>query len=640
MRHLTIALLLVLAAATAPAQSLADCIPADTLAYVEGSGTYDEWSEGLGAGTLWENPVDPRVFMEQMSQALGYLEKSLGVEAGTLGSWLTSIRGIQAALLSLEPTGGVPELDFVVVVEHPQAEQIYEVLSGKIAKRFQGIVDDEGDLEIPVDEMALNVGRRGERLIFAGDPRRLRATARDLGSVKPDSLAKCAAYKAVKGDGEAQSLFYIGIPRFREMLEQRVPAGSGYNRVSRLLGLRSLQALGWAESRTATRMALFCSASNPLLETFSGPPGPPDLLRGMPAGTAFAACFTGNLLEVWKTGAARALNPEINPMAPLVEARIVALQQSLGMTIEEALGLAANGVALGILPDENGRLDEEENVFILARLADPQAGADMVAGMAATAAKELGRELETETAAGVTSHRLVPDSSWRETMHIVVEGSSVMIGFHDRTIQALRDVRNEGRPSLGSTGRLKGLPQQAQGYIYMAIKPFMATERELTAGYGRVSDKARIAAAVHIQGDRLICETAEPLSQAFASFGMAAGFYESGRAQRRVHMQNLERIGEAYDKFMADNDRPPRTLSELGFSGKTALEGPEVDGVRKKGVDLYELLPPTPSLDERRDIIAYCKDSTAGRLVLNRAGDARTMSETRFRRALARKESK
>ncbi len=424
MPRLLALLLLALLPAVSVAQSLAHCLPADTLLYFRQNDPISGMSKFAGNGVLWNKPMDVNAIMNQMDQGLGMVNDMLGFQPGSMSTWLRSITRLEGAVTRFHLTDGAPEIDFVVILTTPQAEQIYNVVTGKLIEEQIGTKVAEDEVEIGVEDFGMNLGRRGDQLILASSGDRLRETMKVYGSAIPNSLSQLPQFQdAIKGDGSA-TCFYLRLDALLKMLRDEgafkgLGLGMGFGRSSRSqgggeggppgmnrgamavkmaenLGLFQLATLGWAEGDEATRVSVSASADIPLFDIFASEAGGPEILGMLPSDTAFALTFHGDLTTMYQKAAAVFLDAKKNPFAGFLIEGIAQAQRETGLKIEEMLSLHKNGFVVAFLPDENGRvrMDRGEGLLFMAKVTDRALAKDAIMKVLALRKKSGGIEAE------------------------------------------------------------------------------------------------------------------------------------------------------------------------------------------------------------------------------------------------------
>ena len=644
MARMTTALLLAILVAPLPAQTLAHSLPADVLVYFRGQGSLDELKQRAGAGSIWSSPFDTEEILSSLDQALSEAENMFGFEGGSLSAYIKSIQSVEGALYRLELTDDIPEMDFAVVIQLPQADEFYKLLSGALVENMLGDLNDEGELEVTGDEFGMNAAQRDDKIIIASDQRRLRETIASFGTVRAGSLAQTPTFKFVCEPDAAKGLLYVRLKEFIRMGLENVPSrtrmmGVG---VAGLLGLTKLEALGYSENDKHTRVALKAGAPVPLLQIHASGSGKPTLLEQMPAETGFGIVYAGNLEEAWKK-ASQVLLSEESPMAALMESGLMEFEKETGLKPEEVARLGRRGFGFGVIPDEFGRLDDD-GFFLSMVLDDPQTARNFADEFLPRLAKQNRRNLDVSQEGEEIWYRFLRKSG-RLDGCLCLRGDRAVAGGLEDTVRKVMASLQGQHPTLKSAGALKGISAKGAGFFYLSLRAIMANEHSFAPALSRLTDTAGIAASVEVFDDRAVLLTNKPLSEVFTAFGMARAHWDAMAEKRRVHRDNLRKIAEACKTYVERTGKAPKSLADLGFTGKNALKGPMMDGKREDGTSLYVLLGPAPKQGENEffswsHILAYCKDTRFGRIVVNDQGYAYAMPEARFRYRLASQSGK
>jgi hypothetical protein len=640
-RFVLVLLTAVTAINTAPAQTLAHTAPADTVAY------FRSWSgdpmkameKMMSGGGMWENPIDMDSLIEMMDEGMDQLGSLIGVEAGSIGSYLRSINGYEGALYRFAVLDGFPELDFVIVIETAMAEQIYKLLSGKLIE--EALADDMGndEVEVNVDEFSMNIARRDNKIIIASDSARLNETMSKFGSVVAGSLAQSRHFKtAVGSDSVPDYCVYIDTRPILRFADEMMPATGRFDPARTImtsLGIWKLAALGWTETETYTHLAVVGDGTIPAFEILDCGKGGHAALDIMPADTVFGFAWNGHGPTLWKKASALILDRDKFPMAPLVEEQLRGFQQMTGLKIEELAELAAGGGSFTFMPDEDGRLDDDPENFVGTLVAGESAQAQsVVEKLLATMVERRGGKVESTVDGDETWYRVTEMERMRDVPTLLLTGNSILVGAESSLRRALA-ARAGQAPTLAKFDVTKGLPKEASAYMFVGLKPFFASEREFAAAYANTRDGAGVAAAVTIAADRIVVRTSRPLTMIVASVGTASAMRESQRREGQAVMKDLEKIAEAYREFRGKNNRDPRSLSELGFTGDKALAYPPNRPANTPGKAYVLVSTEGADLANGSDVpVVTCPDSKYGRLVGTIEGKSASWSETRYAEAL------
>lgn len=679
------------------AQSLAHCLPADTLLYFRQNDPISGMSKFAGNGVLWNKPMDVNAIMNQMDQGLGMMNGMLGFQPGSMSTWLRSITRLEGAVTRFHLTDGAPDIDFVVILTTPQAEQIYNVVTGKLIEEQVGTKVADDEVEIGVEDFGMNLGRRGDQLILASSGERLRETMKVYGSAIPNSLSQLPQFQdSIKGDGSA-TCFYLRLDALLKMLRDegafkglglgmgfgrgaRGPGGEGgppgMNRgamavkMAENLGIFQLATLGWAEGDEATRVHVSASADIPLFDIFASEAGGPEILGMLPSDTAFALTFHGDLTTMYQKAAAVFLDAKKNPFAGFLVEGIAQAQRETGLKIEEMLSLHKNGFVVAFLPDENGRVrvDRGEGLLFMARVTDRALAKDAITKVLALRKKSGGIEAEpvvreegdsvffefdedagavlaptiavAEGVAGdgevrVTRSTNRPSKRIKRTLAL----SGEWLAFGElANIEKVVLLRNGQYPSLATTGSLKGLKSGGTAYIYLGLKSVFGQEKNFTSAISSLKDGAGITASVHLTPQKLSIVTTPAVSTAIMAFSGASALYEQQEDERERVRKDLAAVGKAWREYKGLQGKAPTGMDQLGLNGEKAVAFPPSRPPTDPG-KAYELVPacdPTEGMEERDIIIATAPDLTLGRIVVTMDGSTGVWAEARYREQITK----
>lgn len=635
---------------SAPAQTLAHSLPADTLVYFRQTDPLGTFQRVGSSDLLWNNPVDiQKDFLDGIDKMLGMADGFLGIEVGSLSTYLRSIKSFEGALYRFELTDGFPEIEFALVFQTPMADKIYKLLSGKLVEEQIG--EDLGNNETEVrfgDDFGLNVAQHEDKIVIANDQRRLRETMKTFGTTVAGCLAQDPRFKTALGDGTRDNCLYGRVDHFLKTLQDESPRfmrfgeGRMVMAVAQSLGLFKLSCLGFAEEPTHTRFSLLSNGPIPAFEILAADGGKPDLLHAMPADTVFGFAWCGDSVNLWKRASGFLLDKEKFPMAPMVEEGIRTFQLSSGVKAEELATVAQGGAAFGFIPDSQGQLDDNpDNFFFMFKPGDTAKAKELVVKLAAIATKRRGGELVTEEEAGVSWYRVKraenEENTFRREMPSLALLPDIGIVAVDSVARKLIGIRTGQYPSLGGVASTKGLKPGAAAYLFFGMKAVLAQENEFSTGYHAMKDGAGIAASIEIQPDRFLLTTNQPMGQVLNAFALAGVSYESQDDQRNAIRADLKKIADAYRLYRGQNNKDPATLAELGFTGDKALAYPPNRAAGDPGKPYVLLQVGTVGADmEYSTIVAHAPDARFGRLVATLDGSAGSWSEARFQRTLAR----
>ncbi len=628
-------------------QTLAHSLPKDTLVYARSwSGNpIDAMKKMMSGGGLYESPVDVDAVIDMMDEGLQSVSAMMDMGDISIGSWLRSIRGYEAALTRFELTDSFPEMDFVFVLHTSMADRIYEVVSGKLIEDAVADPVNDDEMELAMGEFGVSVGKRDDMIILASDQRQLRETMSRFGSVRQGSLAQSSEFKRAVGDDSVPDycLFINAEPWLRiareEMDATGITARSGsFEQIATSLGLFRMGAMGWTETETHSHMAMVGNGDVPLFQILDCGKAGHDRLDQMPADAVFVYTWNGSTEALWRKGMAFIMDETKLPMAPMIQQQMIGAQKQLGVRFEDIAAVGTGGISVVGIPDADGQIDDdEENGFLVIETTDPAAAEATLADLITKAVTPRGGELAITEEGGRTWFRIkgMKDMGRIEPC-MVFDGDSIIIGVEEPCRRAL-DARSGATPSLARYGVCKGLPQQASSYAYVSLKALMTESREFGAALSNLRDGAGIAAAIDVNPDSMVIRTSRPISQIYAAFGSAMAMREQQRSERRAIMKDLETIAKAYRAYKAEHGKDPKSMSALGFTGDKALSYPpgRAGNIPGKPYKLVSTEGTDPS-SERWTIVVTCPDARFGRLVGTLSGDSRELSESRFRRQFQR----
>lgn len=373
MRTTLATVVLALVCGVASAQTLAHCIPDDVLFYARSENPMKVMEDLAESPLLWKQPQDFHTrFIDGMDRLMSMADGFIGIEVGSMSTYLNSVTAAEGALFGLELTDSIPEIDFVLVLDTPQADRIYNVFSGILVKKE--LAERYGDSEIDVsvaDEFTARIGRYGDKIIVASRPERLREVMDRIGSVMPGSLAQSKSFKACVDSIEGPGCMYMNLAPILELIHEEIPSRQRqwFDGVASPLGFWKMAAAGWREGENSSRAALKMGEKVAALDMFAGPSGPPDLLGLAPSDAAIAVCWPGELAPVWRKSSAFFLDASLFPYADRAEEGIRSLQKMLGFRFDEIAELASGGMLACFVPTVL-EVDDDEAWLGVLRVAD------------------------------------------------------------------------------------------------------------------------------------------------------------------------------------------------------------------------------------------------------------------------------
>ncbi len=528
------------------AQTLAHSVPADTLVYFRQTDPLSRISKLLGNSLVFSSPVDvQKDFLDGIDKAMGMADGFLGMEVGSLSTYLRSVTNLEGALSRLELTDGYPEVDFVLVFQTPMADKIYALLSGKLIEEQLGTDLGNGETDIDImGQFGMSLGQKDDKLVLASDQRRLRDTMKTFGSTAANCLAQSAQFKAAV-PGDIDNCLYLRVDTFAAMgREQARQQGGG--RASMVLsvldalGIFRIGALGYKEDETTSRLAVLANGAIPLFDILAADGGDPELLHSFPADAAFASVWCGKLLDHWKKGSSFLLDKNKFPAAQFVEEGIRTFQKEVGLKAEEIAAAADGGMAFAVIPNADGRLDDNpENFVLLFRTSDTAKMKEVAGKLGDAFVRRQKGEITVKEEGGVTWYEYSREGMNRPLPSLAVSADFGIVAVPEvaRRIFAIRAGQS---PSLRSVDATKGLQPGAAGYWFVGIKTIMAQGREFSSSYGLLRDGAGIAGAIEMTPEHMIITTNQPLGQVMNSFAVAGMRYETQGTARRAALKDLE----------------------------------------------------------------------------------------------------
>ncbi len=619
-------------------QTLAHSAPASTLVYVRQTDPIAGFQKFLGSSLFWASPIDlQKDVLSQMDEALGQVDGMLGIEVGSIGGYLRSVKVFEGVLYSLQLTDAFPEIEFAVSIETPQAEAIYKLLSGKLIE--EQIAEQSGpeDLNVSIgDAFGIAIARRGDRVIIANDQRRLNETVKGFGSSSADSLAKSKEFQnAIGGDSVPDIVAFSRIAPFLDMAMQEGPRflrrEQGPLAVARALGIFKLAGAGYVETDKYSRFGITANEDVLLMDVFATQGGSPEILADMPIDSVFSAVYGAEMATCWKKASSVILDPKKFPFAEAVERGIAEFQQQAGVKVEELAAIATRGIGFAYVPRADGQLDDDpENFIFVLPFSDRAKAMELGSKLMGLAAARMQRELETKEDGEVTYYSSSTESKREQPSLAFTKDRAIFSAATN--IRRLLEIQRGKVPGLGSAGVLKGLKPGAAGYGYVGLKSIFAQEREFGPAHAQMKDSAGIAFTYEITPQSFTLTTNAPLSEIAAGFATATSMYEAQEAQRSAALRDLEKIGKAWREYRGAQQKNPNSLSDLGFVGDKALVFPPnpAVGVTTKPYVLTNPPSPTDELRESEIVIAYAPDGSLGRLAVMMDGSTRTTSEVRF----------
>lgn len=642
-RLLLAALAVFVLVGAAPAQTLAHSLPADTLIYMRShSGDpIDAMKKVLGGGGMWNEPIDLDSVIDMMDEGLNQVGEMLDMGDISIGKWLRSIKGYEAALTRFVPMDGWPELDFVLVFHTSMANEIYDAVSGKMIEEALADEVSKEEMEMTLGEFSMNVAKHGDMIIIASDQRQLRETMRTFGSVKQGSLAQSKKFKRALGaDDVPPYCVYVNATPWLSILKDELDANADAGGpmamiplVASSLGAFKISAFGWNELEDSTHVSILSDGPIPAFDILSSGKGGKEALDLMPSDTAVGVVWNGSGKMLWEKGTGFLLDENQFPMAAMLKEQMIQAQKQLGFQFSEIASIATGGIAFGFMPDSRGHLDDnEENFFVSIRTSDPGKAQATIGDLLQKVLEPRNGEFTSSEDGGRLWYRIKMPNE-RVAPCIVFDGDTIVIAAEAPARKAM-DARAGNRPTLARYGVGKKLPAQASMYTFVGLKAIMGQENDFSTAYANMRDGTGIAAAINVDPDRITVRTSMPVSHVFGAFGAAAMMHEKTKEARRATLKDLKTIATAYRAYRAKHGEDPKTMDQLGLTGDKALSYPPNRPAGQPGKP-YKLVSTEGGDVEngRNTIVVICPDNKLGRLVGTFDGNSRSLSESRFQRA-------
>ena len=647
------------------AQSLAQSLPADTMLYMRQNDPIGGLQKFASNTMLWSTPMDTSAVLDQMDEGLSFADQMLGFETGSVSTMVKSIQTLEGAVIKFEMTDGSPIFDFVFILTTPQAERIYKIASGKVIEEQLGTKVDDSETEVGMENFSMNIGIRGDQLIIASSSSRLRETMKTYGSVVQGCLSQQPAFQnAIKSDGGA-TCFYVRLDAVLKILRDE----GVFNMLGRMrrggmtgeggggpgsgmfgsmigkglenLGVFQLATLGWVEDDAWSRASLTASAPIPLFDIFASEQGSPELLGMLPADTAFAFTWHGDLGTLYKKAAPLLLDTKKNPMAPFLVEGIAQFQRETGLKIEETLALHKSGLVFAMLPDENGRMkpDRGEGILVMIRVTDRAITRDAITKLIELRAKRHGGESGVTVREEGESVFFTFAMNNRELDKNVLVLTGEWLAFGQETNVRKVVMLSQGQyPSLATTGSLKGLKANSTAYMYLGLKSIFGLQNDFAPAYAAIKDTAGIAASFTVTPDSGIFQSTPSVSYAINAFTGASAMYAKQSEERNAALRDMAIIAKAYREYRGLQGKNPTSIDQLGIPKEKAVAFPPTRPASDTGraYVLVAACEPSESISEDQIIVATVPDTSLGRLVVTMNGQAGAWAESRFRDQMAK----
>jgi hypothetical protein len=360
---------------TGPIASLAELVPETVLGYYKLVDPVGDFERLMGSDDVWKAPQKmTKKTRRTMERGFKAGDKEMGLQDGSLDSWLHSIGTVELALFNLsfdESFDEPPRPDFAVIMESPLAIEIYNQVAQMMIDRGVGARTEGGQLQLGLgDGFAPMFAIYGNKVVLASDQSRLDEILKSAKTGLPNSLASSASFRAVCGDASGPRVGYMRFGALLTLIRDRLPDHQQrrMDDVIRPLGLTKVEAIGYRENGPNGVFTLKGSEPIKLFQLLKAKEAPPTLQSNLPAETAVSFTHTGDAGPHLRRIEAFLTDKVAFPFAPMVGAAIATANVKTGLTTEAAFEPLKDGFVIAILPDENGRLHEADGAVLVASL--------------------------------------------------------------------------------------------------------------------------------------------------------------------------------------------------------------------------------------------------------------------------------
>ncbi len=645
--------------------SLAECIPADTLAYIRIEDPIGAWEKITGSGEIWTQPTKvSSKTRASMDKNLKSGDRNLGKEEGTLDAWLRSIGTIELALFSLDFGGKIEEMDgppmpdFVASLESPAAIEMYNTMSQMMVDRGRATRNERGDLVITMPGaggFAPLFSVQGSRIILASSEGRLNSAVAASKGGTGNSLASNPAFQATVGDGRGPNVAYMRFGALLQLIRDNL-SDENQRRMTDIitpLGLTKITAIGYRED--GPNGVITAKSDGPInaFQLLKGKTAPPTLQGLLPVDTAFAITHTNDFGEHVKRIQKYLTDPKTFPFAPAVGAGLVAMSMKLGLTLDGAVSPFTDGFVVAAIPDESGKLYEEESMVVVARMPEKEAADAFLAKLKKTVASSAGLDVAESVEGAVTwfttsrkqaasgdesqaSSRSSRFRSRRDTKPPIgaFVNQTLVVGGEAQVKKVVASITSKG-PNLTTTGAFKRLPQDATFYVTGSLKSIFSNENSFATALSFLKDFGAFGSSITATDDTVVVTSNRAPGQ-FMSIMMTGGMmHESSAGQRREVIAKLDEIGQKTRAFYEKNKKWPASLADLGYAPDKMPSAVDSEG-KTFPIVFLPPKPETPAEGGYKDLLAYWQSNEFGRLCVNTMGTSWSWSESDFLSALQR----
>jgi hypothetical protein len=420
--------LVLVAAATAPAQlpkvvsgvipPLAELVPDTVLAYAKLEDPIGDFEKLMGSGDAWQSPQRMSAKTRRQSEKnLKQADKEIGLQDGSMDSWMRSIGSIELALFDLDfgetMFEGPPIPDFVAVFESSLATDIYNQVAAMMVDRGIGARDEAGRMVMGVSEgFAPTFALYGGKVVVAGSQSRLDAVLAAAKGGTGNSLASNSAFRSVCGDATGPRVGFMRAASLLTLIRDRLSE----NQKKRMedvigpLGLTKLAAVGYREDGPNGLITMQGDGPVRLFQLLKGNVAAPNLLMNFPADTAFTFGHTADFGPHIRRIEGFLTSKEEFPFAMTVAGGLAFASAQLGIATETLLEPIKEGFAVAMVPDVNGRVDDERSIVAVAGVPAGPEAEKLIDRVKKAYAKQRRCEIEEEVVDGVRWIREKPGS--------------------------------------------------------------------------------------------------------------------------------------------------------------------------------------------------------------------------------------
>lgn len=651
---LAAALALLSAPQVLPGQTLAHTAPPTALLYFR---SYSDdpvaaLNRFTSSNLFWSNPIDlQKDVFEAMDKGFEQADAMLGLNVGSLSRYFRSIKGIEGVVYNIELTDSFPDIEFALKMDTPMADEIYDLISGKLVEEAMGDLTSDGQFEFSgPDSFGMNIGKHRDSIIFASSASLFREITQRIGGASPGNLTQSEGFKeALESSKVPDYCMYVNTGRVLELFGDTLRnqgrrfagrrAEMGMATIQSL-GLWELAALGWMETDSTSRLSMLAKKPISAFSVLDAGKGGPEGLNAMPADVLGGLAWCGNGTRLWKQLSAFILDGEQFPFAAFAEEGIRNMQREIGLKAEEIGALAEGGGSIFYLPSPSTRMRMSEDNFVITMRPSPLTDtAEVVARVNEALMRRREGVLELSVEDGVQWYRFKRNEQApgreKEMPAVAVFGGEVIAGL-ENLVKRVIDCRTGKAPTLATYAATQGLPPQASAYAYIGLKTVMGQNNRMAPAHALMRDGSGVAAAISVDGDRCVIQTNRSISSVIGTFTTAEGIYENQSRTRREIQRELEEVAKAYAAYRALHGTSPPSLETLGFKGDKALKYPGQTPASGGAPKPYALIAiGDVDLENARDIIVCTTaDTRYGRLVGTLNGSSRSLSEAQFQAML------